>query len=187
MRKYSKLIAGVFCALALTFTSVAATNAPAVTSAATTTDSTSLFNAGELGVSLSTGYVVDTGNAFENDYSFNLTAGAFYFPFRYLGVEVNVPFYQTKGVSVSEVQAGLLARLPLSANVSLLKNFAPYGGLGGAYAWDASERWTYIAKGGVDFRLNKNWGIFAEYQYRNIDFTWSNGESRLQGGLKLVF
>jgi len=178
MRKYSKMIAGVFCALALTL---------AINASAATNEQASLYNAGELGVSVSSGYVVDRGNAFGNNYAFNLTAGAFWFPYRNFGVEANLPFYQTKGVAVSEVQAGLLARLPLTSNVPLFKNFAPYVGLGGVYAWNDTENWAYVAKGGVDFRLNKKWGVFVEYQYRNVDFDWGKGEQKLQGGLKLVF
>jgi outer membrane protein W len=178
MRNYTKLIAGVFCALALTFATVAS---------AATNEQASLFNAGETGLSLSTGYAVDNDSAFQNDYSFNLTAGLYHYATRNIGAEVNVPFYTSDGFEVREVQAGLLARLPLSSNVPLFKNFAPYVGAGGVYNWETAQDWAYIAKAGVEVRLNKHWGVFAEYQYRNSDFTWETGEQRVQGGLKLVF
>lgn len=178
MRNYTKLIAGVFCALALTFASVAT---------AATNEQASLFNAGETGLSLSTGYTVDPAAAFQTDYTFNLTAGVYHYFTRNFGAEVNVPFYTSAGSAVQEVQAGLLVRLPLSSNVPLFKNFAPYVGLGGVYNWETTQDWAYIAKAGVEIRLNKKWGVFAEYQYRNSDFTWEAGEQRAQGGLKFTF
>lgn len=178
MRNYTKLIAGVFCALALTFATVAS---------AATNEQASLFNAGETGLSLSTGYTLDPAASFQSEYAFNLTAGVYHYVTRNIGVEVNVPFYSTKGVSVSEVQAGLLARLPLTSNVPLFKNFAPYVGLGVVYNWNTVEDWAYVAKAGVEWRANKKWGVFAEYQYRNVDFDWGKGEARLQGGLKFNF
>ena len=177
MRNYSKLIAGTFCALAFFVT----------TAFATTNEQASLYNAGELGFSIGTGYAFTPSALFKNAYDFNLTAGAFYFPYRNFGAEVNVPFYQTKGASVSEVQAGLLARLPVTTNVPLLRNFAPYIGLGGVYAWNVPSKWAYIAKAGVDLRLNSKWSVFTEYQYRNVNFYWSQGEQRVQGGIHLVF
>lgn len=178
MRNYTKLIAGVFCALALTFATVAS---------AATNEQASLFNKGETGLSLSTGYTVDPSAAFQSEYAFNLTAGLYHYVTRNIGVEVNVPFYSTKGAAVTEVQAGLLARLPLTSNVPLFKNFAPYVGLGGVYNWNTAQDWAYVAKAGVELRLNPKWGVFAEYQYRNSDFTWDAGEQRLQGGLKFTF
>ena len=178
MRNYTKLIAGVFCALALTFATVAT---------AATNEQASLFNAGETGLSLSTGYTVDPSAAFQSEYAFNLTAGVYHYFTRNIGAEVNVPFYSTSGASVTEVQVGLLARLPLSSNVPLFKNFAPYVGLGGVYNWETAQDWAYIAKAGVDFRVNKKWSVFSEYQYRNADFNWSSGEQRLQGGIRLSF
>lgn len=140
----------------------------------------SLFNAKELGVSLSSAYVVDTAAAFQRDYSFNITAGLSYFPTRNFGVEVNVPFYQTAGPSVSEVQAGFLARLPLG-------HIAPYIGLGGVYNWNSDSEFAYIGKAGLELRFNKKWGIFGEGQYRNNNFVWERGSLAVVGGVKVVF
>jgi hypothetical protein len=142
----------------------------------------SFFNANEFGISLNTGYVLEPGSAFQQDYVFNLGAGIFYYPCRYVGLEANVPFY-TEGVSVSEVQAGLLGRVPIGP-------IAPYLGASAVYAWDAPEEWAYIAKVGLEFRFNKKIGIFAEGQYRNNefdDFDWDHGSVSLVGGLRLVF
>lgn len=148
------------------------------TSNAGTNDS--LFHAKEFGLSLGTGYALDTSAAFQQDYDFNLNAGVFYFPYKYFGGEVNIPFYQTKGASVSEVQAGLLARVPIGF-------VSPYVGVGGVYSWENDKEWAYIAKGGVEIRANSKWSVFAEYQYKNVDFTWSKGFSSVVGGIKFIF
>ena len=184
MKKYTKVIASVFCALAVVF----------AVSANAATNETSLFNAGELGLSLSTGYDVGAANTvngstlFGQPYNFNLTAGAFYFPWRNLGFEANVPFYQTKGASVDEVQVGLLLRAPLSSTTPILKNLSPYVGVSGVYNWNDAQDWAYIGKAGLEVRLNKKWGVFAEGQYRNYEFqNWGNGAVSVQGGLKFVF
>lgn len=161
-------------------------------SAVAQTTNGGLFNANELSVGLGTSYVADyhatsVKNAFSTPYNFNLEAGASYFVTRNLGLEAWVPFYATKGASVSEVQAGAVLRLPLSRTVPLFKNVAPYVGLGGAYAWNADAKWAYIAKAGVEFRLNKKWGVFAEGQYRNADLRLNNGATTAAGGIRLVF
>lgn len=162
-------------------------------SAVTASDTNSLFNAKELQLSIGTSYVVDyhaqnVKSAFATPYDFSLEAGASYFFTRNLGLEVWVPFYQTKGVSVSEVQAGVLFRLPLSVDKPVLKNIAPYVGLGGVYNWQSEgSDWAYIAKVGAEWRFNSKWGLFAEAQYRNQDFDWGKGATTLAGGLRLVF
>lgn len=183
-KKNIKLMASAFCALTF-ITSVFAAGTTVATAKAGTVDT--VYNAGEVGVSLSSGYTLDTSALFSQDYTFNLTGGAFWFPFRNFGIEANVPFYQTKGVSVDEVQFGLLARLPLAKEVPVFKNLAPYLGVGGVYNWDMDEELAYIGKAGLEFRLNEKWGVFVEGQFRNTDFTWDDGNRSLQGGLKLVF
>ena len=152
----------------------------------------SLFAAKELSLSLGTGYVADYNvtsvkDAFADEYEFNLTAGAQYFVTRHFGIEAALPFYQTKGVSVSEVSFGGVARLPLPTKVVVLRNLAPYVGLGAVYGWQAEEHWTYVAKLGLEWRFNPKWGFFAEGQYRNVDFKFDNGATTAYGGLRLVF
>lgn len=151
-------------------------------------DTNSLFNAKELQLGLGTSYVVDTAKPFQQDYTLNLVAGASYFATKNFGVEAWVPFAVNQGIAVQEVQAGLLARLPLSSEKPILKNIAPYAGIGGVYNWETDSKWAYIAKAGVEWRFNKKWGVFAEYQYRNDSFSnWSQGQQNVFGGLKLVF
>ncbi len=140
----------------------------------------SLFNAKELSVSLGTGYVVDTAAAFQQDYSFNLTAGTEFFYSKYFGGQVSAPFYQTEGASFSEISAGLLARLPLG-------HVAPYVGFGGVYQVDSDKDWAYIAKAGIEFRKNSKWIVFAEYQVRNSELDIKDSSASLLGGVKLIF
>ena len=200
MKKFTKMIVGVFCALLLVTSAYSAdtavkasTNTP-VAVQTVSVPATSLFNAGEFGLSIGSGYNMGAaGNvsgdtSFTEPYTLNFNAGAFYFPWRNLGVEANVPFYQSQGVSVSEVQAGLLLRLPLAKETPLFKNVAPYVGLGGVYNWQTEQDWAYIGKIGTEIRLNKKWGVFVEGQYRNYELqNWDKGGVSIVGGLKLVF
>ena len=154
----------------------------------TNTASSSLYNAKEFSLNLGTGYVLDTSAAFQQNYSFNLAVGTTYFLTRHLGLEAWVPFYSTKGTSVQEVQFGALFRVPLSSEKAILKNFAPYVGIGGVYNWNTESDWSYIAKVGAEFRVNKKWSTFVEGQYRNDEFShWGRGQVNLVGGLKLIF
>lgn len=188
MKKYTKWIVSVLCAVTMIATTAFAAAPIAVAApVAKAVVDTSLFNAGEVGISLSSGYVVDWSEAFKQDYTFNLSAGAFWFPWRNFGAEVNVPFYQSKGVSFSEVNAGVLFRVPLAKNTAVFKCFAPYVGVGGAYDWNANSNWAYVGKAGLEFRTNKKWGVFAEGVFRNDSFSdWQDGQTSVQGGLRLV-
>lgn len=196
MKKFTQLLAGVFCALLLvtsTFaanTTVSATNGPVIvqTVKAPASAAPSLFNADEYGVSLATAYTVDRANLFKDAYSQNLNVGVYYFPWKYVGLEANVPLYQSTGVSVDEIQAGALLRVPLSKQKAILKNIALYGGLGGVYNWQESQDWAYIGKAGLELRVNSGWGLFAEGQYRNYQLqNWNSGQTSLNGGIRLRF
>lgn len=180
-----KLIIGLFCALSLVTAAFAAdTNSVTVTAKDT---STSLFNAKEFGLSIGSGYTLDRAALFKQPYSVNLNAGAFFYPWRNLGIEADVPFYETKGVSVQEVQFGPVLRFPLSKDKPILKNLAPYIGAGGIYNWQTTQDWAYYGKVGLEVRVNKHWGVFTEGQYRNSDLKANDGQTSVQGGLRLVF
>lgn len=140
----------------------------------------SLYNAKEFGLSLATGYGVKPSAPFQDPYSFNLSAGVHYFPTKVLGFEASVPFYQTKGASVEEVQAGVLVRLPVGF-------VSPYVGLGGVHNWNSEQDWAYVAKAGLEIRTNKKWGVFAEVNYRETDVDFDNGDVSVRGGLKFNF
>ena len=199
MKKFTKMMIGVSAAVLVAMTTLAADttvkaagNPVAVETANVKSDS--LFNEGECGLTLSTGYdlgeskAVNGKHLFGHPYTYNLTVGAFYFPWKYVGAEVNVPFYQTKGVCVDEVQAGILLRVPLAKEAPVFRNIAPYVGIGGVYNWQDNKDWAYIGKAGIEARYNKKWGIYAECQYRNYELkNWDQGAVSLQGGLRLVF
>jgi hypothetical protein len=156
-------------------------------SGASASDTNSLFKGNEFSLSLRSGYNVNAfgaqkvSEAFAAPYNFNLSAGAQYYVTKYLGFEANVPFYQSQGVSFSEVQAGVLARLPV------FHYLAPYAGVGGGYNWIDKDNFSYIAKAGIEARLNKGWGVFVESNYRNRDFNFEKGAVTVNGGLRLVF
>jgi hypothetical protein len=155
---------------------------------AVASDTNSLFNAKEFSLSLGSGYVLDTSAPFQQEYAFNLAASAGYYLTRNLGLDVTVPFYTTKGVAFQEVQAGAILRLPLSSHVSVLKNVAPYIGVGGVYNWHTDSDWAYIGKAGAEVRLNAKWGVFVEGQYRHTEFgDWANGQKNIFGGVRIVF
>jgi hypothetical protein len=196
MKKFKQMFVGLVCAMLLVTsafaanTSVTATNGTPVVVQTVKAPATAnaLFNANEYGISVATAYTVDRANAFKQAYSQNLSVGAFYFPSKYVGFEANVPLYQSSGVSVNEVQAGALLRVPLSQNTPVLKNVALYGGLGGAYNWQEAQDWSYIAKAGAEVRVNSGWGLFAEAQYRNYQFQeLNNGQTSLNGGIRFKF
>lgn len=205
MKKFTKLFVGVFIALALTTSAVFAdqtvSSASGPVVVQTVAAPSSLFNAGEYGLSISSAYNVGNANTVKADvttgqykqlygqpYTLNFNAGAFYFPYRYLGFEANVPFYQSQGVSVDEVQAGVLLRLPLGTTTPILRNIALYGGGDAVYNWQTDQRWSYIGKAGVEFRVNSGWGVFTETQYRNSELrNWGDGSVSVEGGLRFVF
>ena len=154
---------------------------------AVASDTNGLFSAKELSVSLGTGYTLGNIPSLNTPYAFNLNAGAQYFVTKNIGLEVDVPFYATKGVSVNEVQGGLLFRVPLAETKSFWKHWAPYVGVGTVYNWTVSDKWAYNVKVGTEWRWNPKWGLFAEGAYRNINFDMNNGLFSLNGGVRLAF
>jgi hypothetical protein len=160
----------------------------AVSAFAGGTNSNSYYSGNEFTLSLGSGYAVNQVKPFTQPYSVNLDAGAQYFFTKYFGVEGNVPFYSTKGTSVSEVRLGFLARLPIG-------RLAPYVGLGGDYNWSGDtfenvtrSKFSYIGKAGLEFRLFKPVGVFAEYDYENNHVNvLTGGQSSVRGGLHLTF
>jgi opacity protein-like surface antigen len=176
MKKLITAIAGiVMAALLMTSTMAADTNSP------------SLFNKNEIGLTLGSTVNLDAAANYHAVDSYNLNLGAFWFPTRNLGFEASVPLYYSTGQSIQEVNAGLLWRLPLAKDTVILKNLAPYVGLGGVYNWQTAQNWAYVGKVGVEARLNKKWGLFVEGQYRNSDFVWANGQVSVGTGLRLIF
>lgn len=182
--------------------------------AAPVTAAPSLFNAGEVGLTLSSGVSVNPKDAVQtvtvpveserfSKYCepqtetrllrhdghrvVNFTVGGFWFPTKLVGVEANLPVFKEEGLSVEEVQLGLLGRLPLFPTCPVLKHVAPYAGLGTVLNWKEGNTWSYVAKGGLSVRVTRHIEAFGEYQYRNVDFKWSQGARVVQGGLRFPF
>lgn len=148
-------------------------------------DTNSLFKANELSVGISSGYTIDRAAAFEKPYDFNFNVHAGYFITKHIGLEVSAPFYNSERVGFSEVQGGVVIRVPV------LKYFAPYVGASAVYGLkDVTDKWAYVARAGVEGRINSKWGVFVEGNYRNdqIDgFKLQDGGTSVLGGLRLVF
>lgn len=148
-----------------------------------------LFTGNELSLSLGSGYAVNTAAAFQQPYSKNVDAGVQYYFNKYIGVDLDVPFYSTKGTSVSDAKAGLLFRVPV------LTHFAVYAGLGGDYNWTGDtfknvqvSKFSYLAKAGLEFRPVRHLGVFVEDVYQNNQLNaLVGGQQVVHGGLRFVF
>lgn len=147
------------------------------------------FNANELSISLGTSYALEkTGKQFQTPYSINADVGAQYFFTRYLGLDADMPFYSSKGTSISSAKAGLVARLPIGF-------VAPYVGLAANYDWSGDKfqnveksKFSYAAKAGLEVRANKHVGVFVEdvYQNNTIQITKGGGQNTLHGGIRFA-
>jgi len=201
------LIALIACLSVFSVVNVKAAPSPVVPS---------LFNAGEVGLTLSSGCLVnppdsvrtvEVPNEVERSYKYchpqnetrtlrsegdrtvNLTVGAFWFPTKLVGLEANVPIYKSTDdrLQVDEVHAGLLLRAPLFEKCPVLRHVAPYGGLGTVLNWQEGNTWSYVAKAGLEVQVVKHVRAFGEFQYRNVDFHWSQGSRAVQAGLRFPF
>lgn len=167
----------------------------------------SFFNKGDRGITLGGGYTFSQSSfiqpyplgffgpdcstykiVHQDVHSDNFLIGGFYFPYKYIGTEFNIPLYQSKGISFDEIQSGTILRLPLSDTIPILKNIAPYVGVGGVYNWQSDVRWRYDGKAGVDIKITRKTGLFGEYQYRNDNFISSqDSQNIIEGGLRINF
>lgn len=152
-----------------------------VSASGQTTAPVSLYNANELSIGLGTGYQVQGG--FSDNYTFNLTAQASYYPFKYLGIATELPFYTGDGVSVREVGLSLIGRVPV------YKGLAFQTSLGSYYAWEAKE-FNYFVEPALQYRFNPKWGVTVGGQYRIADFkdfSYDQGQWSLRTFVTLNF
>jgi len=168
----------------------------------------SLFNAGEVGISLDGGYILNdypdtksttyttekkgkktvvkasTVTTDNDDYDILARVGVFYFPVKNFGASVFVPIYTTDdGLEVNTVDVALIAR------IALLDAFAPYCKVGTSYQWQ-NEEYDYFGAVGVEYRLSMNWGVYSEVNYQVKDFDTNNsenGQTTLRLGVSYVF
>ena len=143
------------------------------------------FTANEWTLGLSTTYTLGSSasTAFRNKYALNLGADAQYYFTKWTALEASLPFYQNQGASLSEAYGGLAARLPLSTKWSLLNHAAPYVAVDYAYNWHTAAS-SYIGRAGLEVRVIKRVGLFAEYDYRDTKLDLK-GASSLRGGFRL--
>lgn len=171
---------GATAALALLLLLCSTLHAPAAdTNVVVKADNAGLFTANEITIGASTSYNVVKGNAFKQAYSANVSAEAQYWLTRYIGLEADVPFYQSRGVSFSRVDAALLGRLPLG-------HFAPYAGVGFDYTW-SDDRFSPFLRGGIEFRPVRHVVTFVDYQQNFTSFQRiPEGSGTVRGGFRFV-
>jgi hypothetical protein len=107
-------------------------------------------------------------------------AGLNYFLTKAIGVggEVNIP--NNGGSFVDMVSASLIVRVPIEK-----ASLAPYIFGGGGRTTDKVWEWTQHAGVGLEFRINRETGIFVDGRY-----VWADESSDsllLRAGLRLVF
>ena len=139
----------------------------------------SLFNANELSVSLS------TTTDFSSDYRANVTVGADYYVTKNLGLSLLAPVYLEDGGNVLDnVSAGLSFRVP----VPKLENVALVARGLANYNWD-DDKWGGVLGGYAELRLNHKWGVFVggDYAFENLSDKFDDGSWLFSAGIRLVF
>lgn len=140
----------------------------------TNSSTVSLFKGNELALPLGFNY----NDA--KDAKFAPVIGVTYFITKNLGVRGTTTINVQDATAFDNADLLVLARLPIYA-------VAPYIGGGARFQASAEDKWSPILVGGVEVRLNKKWGLFAEARHdfdggENINYKdWS-----FRGGVNLV-
>lgn len=148
--------------------------ASSLTAWAGNTNSTSLFNANELTIGIASQI------GLHGQYDANFQAEVNYFVTKNWGLSARLPFYETTGKTFEQASLSVVGRLPV------LKVFGPYARAGTLYNW-RSDSWNGLGAAGLEFRINKSVGIFAEgnYQFSSFD-RFENGRWGLLAGIRAV-
>src|SRR5688572_24741953 len=83
--------------------------------------------------------------------------GVNYFFTRYLGVGADTHWVDWDGAFIDTANASFIARYPIE-NIHL----APYAFVGAGGWFETRDAWTAHAGGGLEFRLNQHFGLFAD-------------------------
>lgn len=114
------------------------------------------------------------------DAKFAPVVGVTYYITKHFGVRGSTTINVANATAFDNADFLALARLPIYV-------VSPYVGGGARYQASSEEKWSPIVVGGVEARLNKKWGIFAEARHdfdngRNVNYKdWS-----FRGGFNLV-
>ena len=126
-----------------------------------------LFHAKEVQVDLAAGYATDQVSPLNTSIATLTTKGAWtssvgvnYFLTENFGLGVESNLRDFRGIGVNNVSLSGIARFPVER-----WRLAPYVFGGAGANFEASDFWTYHAGLGVEVRLTKSAGLFADTRY----------------------
>jgi hypothetical protein len=108
--------------------------------------------------------------------------GVNYYFSRHIGIGVDYTITDGEGEELHHVNGHLLARWPIDLGDLCL---APYLKLGGGWQVNGGSDGNYGGGGGIEFRLNPTFGIFAEGGYY-----WSGDDDeyiQAKAGIRFIF
>jgi hypothetical protein len=119
-------------------------------------------------------------NRVQDDGRLGLGLGLTYFPTRMLGIGGDAYTENTQHSFVDNASGNLILRFPIES-----AHLAPYIYGGGGRQFDPSEEWFAQAGAGLELRIIRNFGIFADARYVFLDRFDDFGVGRL--GLRLRY
>jgi hypothetical protein len=188
--KIKTLVAAVIIA-ASGLTMWAQDNSTTSVTQSTTVNSTTtpeqLFNANELSMDLFGTASVNqetidhiSGARVHHNGRLGAGAGLTYYATRYLGIGGDGYSEDTHHWFVDDASGNLYLRLPLDA-----VHLAPYIYGGGGHPLDPTYTWFGQAGAGLDIRVTRHWGFFADARYVMPEHAGNFGVGRV--GLRLLF
>ena len=101
-----------------------------------------------------------SGQRIEDNGTWGAGIGFNYFPLRFLGFGADAYSQNTTGIFVDNASANLILRFPLDSI-----HLAPYIYGGGGYQFDPGEVWFGQVGAGLEFRVTRHFGLFADARY----------------------
>ena len=151
-------------------------------------ESNLLFRANELSLDLFGTVAVGehtlkhlSANRVREDGELGLGVGLNFFFLRFLGIGAEAYSTDVNHIFVENASANLIVRFPIEP-----AHLAPYIYGGGGYQWEPGEEWFVQFGGGLDVRITRNWGLFADARYV-IPEHGGNNFGIFRGGLRFVF
>jgi hypothetical protein len=115
-----------------------------------------------------------SGERIEQDGRIGAGLGGNYFFNRFLGLSVDAYTENTGHAFVDDVSGSVVVRFPFDA-----VRLAPYAFGGGGYQFDPIEQAFGHLGAGLEFRFNRNAGVFADLRYVFTDKSEDFGLGRL--------
>ena len=108
--------------------------------------------------------------------------GGSYFFTRMLGLGADVNFSAHPGRITDQVTGNLLLRIPIGSS-----GFAPYIFGGGGRTFSPDWEWVYGGGVGVEFRFNRQFGIFADGRFLWSNVSTDNDRGLVRAGVRVAF